>query len=213
MKRGQWESRRLQFGSETGSWWELTMVLDNRYWYWYWLCHGLQYNKPLTVSHLKGEEKRSMGIKTVAVWIWNRLLMGVDNGIGQLVLDNRYWLCHGLQYRKPLTISHLKGVEKRSMGIKTVAVWIWNRLLMGVDNGTGQSVLDNWYWLCYDKSWYQLKHGLLVWAICLRKSEIVARGPSKLAKQSNNQTILLFSSTIRLLLSKPLAHCTPFLSP
>ena len=158
MKRGQWESRRLQFGSETGSWWELTMVLDNRYWYWYWLCHGLQYNKPLTVSHLKGEEKRSMGIKTVAVWIWNRLLMGVDNG-------------------------------------------------------TGQSVLDNWYWLCYDKSWYQLKHGLLVWAICLRKSEIVARGPSKLAKQSNNQTILLFSSTIRLLLSKPLAHCTPFLSP
>ena len=78
-------------------------------------------------------------------------------------------------------------------------------------------VSGKWYlYVCHDESWYQLKHGLQVWAIKVwfnvsylstregidgssnaqeemvirqvwEKSEFVTRGPSKLAKQSNNR--------------------------
>jgi len=77
-------------------------------------------------------------------------------------------------------------------------------------------VSGKWYlYVCHDESWYQLKHGLQVWAIKVwfnvsylstregidgssnaqeemvirqvwEKSEFVTRGPSKLAKQPNN---------------------------
>ena len=77
-------------------------------------------------------------------------------------------------------------------------------------------VSGKWYlYVCHDESWYQLKHGLQVWAIKVwfnvsslstregidgssnaqeemvvrqvwKKSEFVTRGPSKLAKQPNN---------------------------